>query len=876
MTNLQPPKWALKFLRWYCREEYLDEIEGDMVELFQARSMDSARSAKLFFMWNVIRSFRWINLKKTQINNWTMNLLSNYTKIYFRRFKKETVHYAVNISGLGMGFTILFFILLFAYDEYQIDQFHAKKDRIYRVIENFKEDGSMHEYLSVSPPLADALKRDIPGIEQTAHMSYTGSQVIVKGDRRIADREWGMVTKEVFDILDFDIISGNPKKSFEGPAGLVMTEDAALRLFGKTDVVGEIVDDSRFGSIEVIAMMNETPKNSSYRFKELYVADYSQWSEGWQEYLRTGWETGHSITWVLLEDQVLPEDIYAKKTAFLEKYIDEESTSEYDFYLQPLSELHLGSSNIERGGPAPRLVIPSSTREFVSITLFLGFLVLFIAALNYINLSSVQALKRTLEASMRKINGATNTHLLYQLFFETLITILISFALSIVLCILLFPIFLNITDKQVEISQLFTLDFLTYYVAIIVTIWVASAAIPAIYYSKLSRTLLILKNAFSGKGDLLRKALVGVQYGLSILLIIGSVVIYRQLNFVQSKNLGFDKENMIVLDINSGAARRNFKNIVNGIKEHPSVLNATSSSRVPGEWKYLPIASLGKNLTDEPISVNHYGVDQYWLDTYNIQLIEGSNFSGNDKSDSLGIIINEQTVKALALDNPIGSSIWVSEDDTVKMKVIGVVEDFHFESLYESIGPIVITNWNNHVFPVDYFTIRYSGDTQKVLEHIEKVNSTFDPETPSEINFLDDQWGRFYKAEESRATIILIASVVSIIISAFGLFGLINFTVERKTKEIGVRKVLGASVSGIVKLILKDYLILLSIAMVIAGPVSWWLFGDWLADFAYRINLGVDIFIIAFFSVLIISFSTVLLRIFKIAKSNPVTAIKYE
>lgn len=876
MSGPHPPKWALRFLRWYCRAEYLDEIEGDLFEFYYLRSKESTKSANLFFIWNVFRSFRLVNLKNTQNNNWTMNLLKNYTKIYFRRFRKETIHYSVNIAGLAMGFAILFFILLFSYDEYRIDQFHSKKDRIYRVIENFKEDGSMHEYLSVSPPLADALKRDIPGIEETAHMSYTGSQVIAKGERRIADREWGIVTKEVFDILDFEITAGNPKKSFEGGAGLVITEDAALRLFGKIDVVGEIVDDSRYGSIEVIAMMNELPKNSSYQFKELYVVDYTQWSEGWQEYIKNGWETGYSMTWVLLEEGINPNDIYSNKEAFLEKYIDEESTSEYDFYFQSIKDIHLGSSNIERGGPAPRLVIPSSSREFVSITLFLGFLVLFIAALNYINLSSVQALKRTLEASMRKINGATNSHLLYQLFFETFITIIISFSLSIGLCVLLFPFFLNITDKQVEISQLFTLDFMLYYSVIISIIWIASAAIPAVYYSKLSRQLLILKNAFSGKGDALRKILVGVQYGLSILLIIGSVVIYRQLNFVQSKNLGFDKENMIVLDINSGAARRNFKNIVNGIKEHPSVINASSSSRVPGEWKYLPLAYLGNNLTDEPINANHYGVDQHWLDTYNIELIQGNNFSGNDKSDSLGIIINEQTVKALGLENPIGSSIWVSEDDTVKMKVIGVVEDFHFESLYESIGPVVITNWNNHVFPVDYFTIKYSGNTQEVLEHIEEVNSAFDPTTPSEINFLDDQWNRFYKAEESRATIILIASVVSIIISAFGLFGLINFTVERKTKEIGVRKVLGASVPGIIQLILKEYLILLSVSMIVAGPVSWWLFGDWLADFAYRINIGVDIFLIAFISVLLISFSTVLLRIFRIAKSNPVNSIRCE
>ncbi len=803
-------------------------------------------------------------------------MFKNYTKIYFRRFKKETVHYLVNIVGLSLGLSVLFFILMFVYDEQSIDSFHSNKDRIYRVVGEVKEEDGMHQYLSAPNPLAKALEADFPMVEAAGWTTYFGSHVLAKGDTRVADRDWVIFTKSMFDILDIEIIEGNPKKQFEGPAGLVITKDVAMTLFGKTDVVGEVVDESRFESIEILAVMENMPRNSTYQFKEIYVLNPTQMPEGWQQFFNN-WDTQFMQTWVLLRDGSTPEDIYQLKDDFLAKYLNEETLEAYDFYLHPLSEVHLGSTEIENGGPAPLLAIPYSNREFVSMILVMGFLVILIAALNYVNLSSVQALKRTLEASMRKINGANNKHLFGQLFFETLLTVLISYVISLLLILVLFPFFQQIANKDFGIALLFSNDFIIYHVLTVLVIWIVSALLPALYYSQLKRTLLVMKNAFSGKGDLLRKILVGLQYALSIFLIIGSLVIYRQLNYVQSKDLGFNSQNMIILDINSGAARSNFKNIIDGIKKNPDVINASTSSRVPGEWKDIPVANLAKSLTGESLEASHYAIDKNWLDTYQIKLLEGENFIGADQVDSLYVLINQETASALNLESPIGETIWVmSNDDSVRMKIKGIVEDFHFESLYEPIGPVVLTHWNNHVRSIDYFTIRYGQHPKETIAHIEEVNATFDPNTPAEIHFLDQQWKRFYEAEESRSTIILIASIVSIIISAFGLFGLINFTVERKTKEIGIRKVMGASVQNIIRLVLKDYLILLIVSLLVAAPVSWWLFGDWLADFAYRINMSADLFIIAFILVLVISFATVLSRIYRIARANPVTAIRYE
>jgi putative ABC transport system permease protein len=518
MAEINPPKWALKFLRWYCRSEYLPEIEGDLLELFHLRSLSSKRSANLFFVWNVFRSFRFINLKETQTNNWTMNLFKNYTKIYFRRFRKETPHYLVNIFGLGLGFTILFYILMFVYDEQNIDKFHSKKDRVYRVVTEITEEDGKHDYLSTPGPLADALKQEFPVIEETAHITYTGSQVLAVGENRFADREWAIATNRIFNILDFEIVSGDPMKSINGPAGVVLTEDLAIRLFGRVDVVGEVLDESNFGNVEVIAIMKEMPRNSTYRFNNIYVVDdYDQWSERFRRLINS-WDGRFAQTLTLFKEGTNPSDIEDLKKSFIAKFIPENRRDEFGFYFQKYADIHLGSSGIETGGMNPRLSIPYSNGEFVAMIMMMGLLVIFIAALNYVNLSSVQALKRTLEASMRKINGANNKHLIIQLFYETLLTILLAYAVALILITLFFPYFLQVSNKDFNLNLLYSIDLIPYHVLALSSIWFISAMLPALYYSKLKRSLLILKNAFSGKGDLLRKGLVGVQYTLSIFL----------------------------------------------------------------------------------------------------------------------------------------------------------------------------------------------------------------------------------------------------------------------------------------------------------------------------------------------------------------------
>ncbi|WP_258102146.1 FtsX-like permease family protein [Marinoscillum pacificum] len=874
--NALPPKYPLRFLRWFCREEFLEEMEGDLVELFEMRYINSPKKAQRLFWWDVLRSFRLVNIRSLKLNNWTMNSLRNYIKIYFRRFRKETTHYLVNTLGLAMGFAVLFFILIYSYDEHHIDSIHEKSDRIYRVLETSESEGEINTYTITANPLAGGLKEEFPEIEETARMVYMGSGGLRYGENEFQDRNYVFAGVQLFNILDFEITKGNPYQDFDGMVGVTLNETCAKKLFGDENPIGKLVDlPGKVDGAEVIAVYKDLPANVTYQFNMVFVTHFDQVPMGYAQWFED-WNSRGATTWALFKENTSPESVMEKRQAFMDKYYTEEQQKEHAFSFQLITDMHLESSSLAQTGGEPLLSVQYANKDFVLIITLIGFLVITIASLNYINLSSVQALKRNLEAGIRKINGATMAQLRFQLFVETFMTLLIAYIIALVLLVLLHQPFLDLTQKQIPVAEFFNSELLSFHLMAFVAIWILSSLVPALYYSKLNKTLVIKKNAFSGKGDVLRKSFMVVQYGISLCLIIGSIMLYRQLNYVQSKDLGFVNEHLLTLDINSRAARDHANNIIHDLQMDANVMNASVSSRVPGEWKYMPTFNISLNKAENLIPTKHFVADQYWLDTYGMQLKAGKNFSGVPSADTLKIVVNEKAVQSMGLEDPIGKSIWITADSTYKMQIIGVVKDFHFTSLREPLMPMILTSPNNPLFPIDYFTIKSNGNTAEVLDLIETVQKRYDPETPAEINFLDERWERYYKADLNRSYLILVATIISIIISAFGLFGLINFTAERKTKEVGIRKVLGASTQSILQVVLKEYAILLLIALILAVPVAYLILNNWLAGYAYRVDLSVWVFGLGFILVVGISLITVISRVYRLAKSNPVNSLRYE
>lgn len=872
----QPPKWAIRFLRWYCREDYLEEIEGDLRELYELRCAESPRKADAQLVWNVVRSFRPSNIREFELTNWKMNQLLNYTKVYFRRFRRETTHYLVNISGLTLGFMVFYFSLIYVLDERSIDGYHTKADRIFRVIEKSQEDDGNHHYSAVSNALGSALANEYPEIESRANLFYIGSSSLKKGDVHFTERNYAITDRKIFDILDFELVSGDPRRDFSGELAVVLSQSTATRLFGAENPVGQVLEISDMSTtVEVMAVMEDMPKNSSYQFNALYLANFHLWGEGWNRWL-TSWERRDMTTLVLLQEGTSSESILAKKANLLEKYLEEPVRKKHDFYFQPISEMHLHSTNLESSSREPIMAIAYSNNQFLVVILLIGLVVLVLAALNFINLSSVQALKRAKEAAIRKVNGATTGQLQVQLFVETFITLGLATLLAFICMGICYDWMMQISGKSIPFGHFFTRELIQTITGVFVVIWILSSLIPALYFSRLSRASLAIKSAFAGRGDLLRKAFITTQYAISLTLIIGSLVIYRQLNYISTKDLGFKMDQLLTLDINSGTARKNAELIKRELEESPDILSASTSSRVPGEWKDIEMATLALVQNEPILNAYHYAADEKWLKTYEMELKMGRNFTGQGHSDSLKVLLNETAVNRLGLTDPIGQELWVATDSLMKMEVVGVIRDFHFESLHKQMEPVFITQTNNPIESIDYFTIKYTGNLPEVLSHIESVQQRFDPLTPPEINFLNDKWARYYKADQSRSNLILIATIISILISSFGLFGLVNFTAERKTKEIGIRKVMGASVPSILRLILRDYVLLLVIALIIAVPLAFWFLSSWLNGFAYRIELHPGFIGIAFGLIALVSFLTVFFKVRKLAESNPISALRTE
>ncbi len=872
-----PPKHVLGFLRWFCREAYVEEIEGDLVELFEKRALIDPTKAKILFHWDVLRTFRWVNFKKLKIEIPMMISVISYIKIYFRRLRNEFSHYAVNILGLTLGFSVLFYVLLYVYDEQHIDTFHDKSDRIYRVneIEHDPDEGPK-KWRVTANPLAEALVSEFPEVEAAARMMYFGSTVVKYGDKAFAERNYVLTSKSIFDIWDIEVVSGDPKMNFPGPVAAVLTENLARKLFGDADPVGQVIEmPNRFEEVEVIAVTKAMPRNSSFQFQALYVSDFKDFPDNWQRFFDS-WDSRFFATWVLLREGAVPDQLMAKKDAFLRKHLAEDVLPEHDFYLQPIGDIHLGSNDMETFTSEPQLAIPYSNQKFLSVILLIGFGVIVIAGLNFVNLSSVQVLKRSLEAGIRKVNGATQASLRFQLFVETSLTLLIAYILTLLLLAISMPQLNELSGKYFLAEDLLSWTMAAYQVSSLLVIGILTTIIPAVYYARLDRSLALEKNVFAGKGELLRKVFITIQYSLSMILVVAVLVLFRQMSFVQNKDLGFNQEQIITLDINSNPLRDSFRSIKNDLLSHPSVSAVTVSSRVPGEWKYLPMGNIFMNFNEDPTETAIYGVDGDWLETFDIALKSGESYRGNDATDSLYAILNEQAVKVLELEDPIGQSFFLEDDDTVRVKVIGVVEDFHFRSLYEPIGPAVLVHWNNPITWIDYYSIRFSGNPAELLTHIEEVNDRYDPNTPAEINFLDQKWADYYKADQGRSNLFLVGAVVSILISVIGLFGMINYTVERRTKEIGVRKVLGASGFSIMRVLTTDYAALLIVAAVFSFPIAYWWLNNWLNTFSYHVRLSPGIFLLAFVAVLVVSFATVLYRVWNASQANPVKSLRYE
>jgi putative ABC transport system permease protein len=889
----QPPGWAKWLLERYCPLDQQEEVEGDLAELYAYWVEKSGtRVANRRYVYTVIRLLGSLTSKEKKTYHppsFTIAMLHNHLTIARRTLTRNKLYTVLNVAGLTFGLTCFLLIGLFLFDELTFDQHHSNAARIYRVIEHKNIKGEQTTIAAASYKLAEESKKNIPEVENTTHLSRIGRANLINPENPVNFQETITNADEHFlQIFDFPLILGDKNTALSEPNSIVINEDLAMRLFGDTQVLGKMLQFTHLQSpLKVTGVLKNLPPNSSFNFNSLVSgASYDS------DYFYSGdWLSTDFSVYVLLKPNVNPEAISDKLTDLTLANSKPEVGTSIFFSLQALKDIHLHSENIVDGARNSNVeAMAQGSTFYIKIFSFLALFVLFIAGINYMNLSTARASKRAKEIGVRKTIGAIRWNLVYQFLVEALLVTSISFLLAVVLVNLLLPFFNQFVNKQLSLGL--GTDYRIWLIAIsaMVFIGVLSGCYPALVLSNFKPVLLLKGMKIKQSGSLsLRKGLVVFQFAISTVMIIGTIVLYRQVHFMNTTDLGFTKDLLVVIDVNTSEARKSFETIKANMLNIASVKNVSVTSRVPGEWKSISKVKINTQGDHENLTIAYLiGADKDFLKTFEVELVKGRNFT--NPSDSASVLLNETAAQRLNITEPSGQLVEIplmsrggsfgpinAGNVPFKARVIGIVKDFHFQSLRDKIEPLVLAYNQNPVHPIDYYTARIDAHSiPQTLEKLKEVMLQADQDDPFEYHFLDQQLALFYIEDARRQTLLIWMALATIFIACLGLFGLATYTAEQRTKEIGVRKVMGAGVIGLACLLSKDFLKLVLIANGIAFPFAWWATNKWLQEYAYHIEIEWWIFALAGVLAITLALVTVSYQAVKAALMNPIKTLRSE
>ncbi len=820
-------------------------------------------------------------------------MLKNYFNIAWRTLLHNKLYSVINIAGLTFGISCFILIGLYLFDELTFDRHHSNADRIYRVVEHKNVKGEETTIAAAGYKLATESKKSISEIENTTRFARNGRANLVDPQNPVYYQETVSIADENFlSIFDFPLLSGNRKTALKEPNSIIINEDLAKRLFGNTNVMGKTLEFSFLDvPLKITGVLKNHPSNSSFDFNSLLSdATFAQ-TEGYKEMMAGDWVSGNFTVYTQLKAGSNPAEVSGKLTKLLLSNFKPDQGTKISYSLQALPDIHLYSENIVDGARNSNVeAISQGSMQYIRIFAIVALFVLLIGCINYMNLTTARSSNRLKEIGVRKSIGAFRSHLVKQFLLESLLVTSISFALSIGLVNLILPAFSQFVNKKLSLG--FASDYRIWLIAISVSIIVGllAGSYPALVLSRFKTALLLKGLKIQDRTSLsLRKGLVVFQFAISTVILISTIVLFMQVRFLNNTNLGFNKDLLVVVDVNSGKTRDEFDVIKTEMSKIPAVKNVSVSSRVPGEWKSIRMVKLKTIGNSEELKVSYLiGADKDFLKTFEINLLKGRNFSS--PNDSANIIINETAAKMLGIVEPSGQIVEMPmmsrggeftplnrENIPFTTRVIGIVKDFHFQSLREKIAPLVLAYNQNPIHGIDYYTARIdSRGIQATLEKLKAVMLSVNKEDPFEYHFLDEQLALFYKEDQRRQTLLIWVALSTIFIACLGLFGLATYSAEQRIKEIGVRKVLGASVLNLATLLSGDFLKLVMIAILVAFPVAWWATNKWLQEFAYRIDLSWWVFVLAGIIALMIALVTVSFQSIRAAAANPVKALRSE
>ena len=799
-------------------------------------------------------------------------MLKSYLKIALRSLKRHKVFSIINVLGLSVGLACCMLIGLYISEETSYDKFHTNSDNIYRFTREFiSPDGSTSLHLSrLAPPFGPLAKEDFSGeIEKIGRMMSVGGPV--KYNNRLYDEDnFYFADAEIAEILTFDVIEGDIVQALTQPGSVVISDEMAYKYFGDEDPIGKSINFLSQADLIVKGVFKKLPENSSFQVDFLAEMTPLEAFYGGREAMMQNWGSNNFSTFFTLKPEGRISEIERRLGDFLNKHIDEEATTWTALHVQKLTDIHLHSNLDDEQGQ-------NSDITYVYIFASIAFLILAIACINYMNLATARSATRAKEVGMRKVFGAGKGKLINQFLVESIVLVFFALFLAVGATSLILPYFRAFTGLQLEFDLLTNLPMVAVILTSAVVVGVLSGSYPAFYLSSF-QPLKVLKGKLTGgaKSGNLRRFLVVVQFTISVILIVSTIVVFKQLDFIQNKKLGYDREQMMILGVSQQVADQYdaFKNELLTIQ---GVKMVGGSSRVPSGQlldSQGAQAEVNGEMLPTPVVIKSLSVDPDFIPTYQMEMASGRNFSDNFATDSTSFVLNEKSVEVIGWGNPedaIGQNMIYAG---VRGKVIGVVKDFHFESLQSEISPIIMVNRPNQMRNL---SIKIEGtNIRSAIQQVEELYANFSPNAPLNYNFLDDRFENLYTTETQRSQLFTLFSGLAIFLACLGLFGLASFTVSQRSKEISIRKVLGASVQQIVGILSKEFVILIAVAMLLAFPVAWYFMNDWLAGYAYRTTLGVSPFLLAALIAGAIAFVTISFQTFKAAVSNPSERLRDE
>jgi putative ABC transport system permease protein len=807
-------------------------------------------------------------------------MFRNYFKTAFRNLVKNKFYTAINIFGLAFGLATCLLILLYVFDELNFDRYNLQAKQIYRVNNEIQFGGNHFDLAVCNATMGQTMVKEFPQVTQFTRLQSYGSVLIKKGNENLREMDVAFADSTLFEVFTLPMLYGDPKTALREPHSLVITERMAKKYFDRVDVTGQSLFLNDKDNYKITGVIKDIPKQSHFHFDFFIPMTENQSSRD------DNWLSENFSTYVILKKGVDPEKLVPELNQMMDRYVGPEmkavtnlSMDEFKktggyvrCSLTPLLDIHLHSNRVGELGANGNI-------QFVYIFSAIAMLILLIACVNFMNLSTARASSRAKEVGVRKVLGSLRINLIQQFITESVLMSFLALVISILLAWLLLPYFNQLAGKQIKLGSLFQPWMLLSFVLLMSVVGFLAGSYPAFFLSAF-QPIKVLKGKLSEgfKGSILRNALVVFQFSISIILIVGTIVIYSQLTYIRNKDIGFNRNQVMVLK-GTDALNDHALSFKQDLLKISGVSSATMTGYLPVDGyrnnsAYFPTTSLDPKTG---ISMQTWSIDEQYIPTLGLTLVQGRNFSPDYPTDSNGVIINEAAVAFLTTKDVLNKPLYRVEDVKTKklgtFHIIGVVKNFNFSSLRDVVTPVGLMlqkNTGNIALRVN------SADIGSVVSQIKAKWQAMAPGQPFDYSFMDEQFNSLYASEQRTGEIFITFAILAILIGCLGLFGLVTYAAEQRTKEIGIRKVLGASVGNIAGMLSKDFLKLVTIASVIAFPVAWYAMNKWLLGFAYRIGIGWWVFAVAGVLAVAIALGTVSFQAIRAALTNPVKNLRTE